>query len=198
MRFAPTVVPPQATIDGDIDTPGDVTVQGRVEGTIQSGGTVTVIADATCVASVVARGATIHGELIGNVVCTDVIRVGPGARVVGDLRAPEVEIDGDATVDGRVDLLAPEPRTAPLRRLPLTARGNAPTRPVEPPESPEVGEPPPDFDQVKTHDAGDVEATRERGLDTNVPTAELRAPRRTVPRAPRPRGRVRVAQKSKP
>ena len=61
MRFAPTVIPPQATINGDIDTPGDVTVQGRVEGAIQAGETVTVIADATCIASIVAlaRGPTL-------------------------------------------------------------------------------------------------------------------------------------------
>ena len=118
MRLAPLVIPPHATVDGVVDTPGDVAVQGRMEGEVRSGETVTVIADATCVADVLARVATIHGELIGNAICTEAIRVGPGARIVGNLRAPDIQIDADATVEGRIDLLPPEPRAAAIRQLP--------------------------------------------------------------------------------
>ena len=193
MRLAPIVIPPHALVDGVVDTPGDVTIQGRIEGEVRSGETVTIIADATCVASISARIATIHGELIGNAVCTEAIRVGPGARVVGDLRAPEIQIDADAIVDGRVDLLPPEPREASIRRLPLTARGPAPTRPAAPP-SESIGDPEPDFFGENTSDPGDIETTTERGL-TDLPTTEVRLQHRRVPRPPRPRGRVRVAAK---
>jgi len=185
------VIPAHATVDGTIDTPGDVTVQGRIEGEIRAAETVTIAAGATCVATVFAKMATIHGELIGNAICTDAIHVGPGARVVGDLRAPDVRIDGAATVDGRVDLLPPEPRGAPLRRLPLTARGPAPIQPAVPAHAVDLDD---DFDEPGETDAD--EPTTERSTET--PTAEARFQRRRVPRAPRPRGRVSVSSKREP
>ncbi len=106
-----TVIPAHATVDGLIDTPGDVTIEGRVEGEVRAGGTVTIAAGATCKASVLSGAALIYGELIGNAVCTETIEVAQGARVVGNLRAPNVAVAAHCEVDGRVDLLPPEPQT---------------------------------------------------------------------------------------
>jgi cytoskeletal protein CcmA (bactofilin family) len=150
VHLAPAVIPAHATVTGAIDTPGDVTLEGRLEGELRAGGAVTVAANATCMASVFARSLVIYGELIGNAVCTETIRVAAGARAVGDLRAPDVEVDSASEVDGRVDLLPPEPRSPELTRLEASRRGPALPKP------------------------------------------------RTIPRAPRPVGRVRIGTKRKP
>lgn len=180
-----TVIPAHATVEGLIDTPGDVTIEGRVEGGVRAGGTVTIAAGATCRASLLCRSALIYGELIGNAVCTETIEVARGARVVGDLRAPNVAVAAGCDVDGEVDLLPPKPGG---RRLPLqpgavpTAR--APT--TVPAANPEL---PSEFEDLTTHE-------RTNEMADLTPTMEVSF-RRSVPRMPRPVGRVSMVQRNR-
>jgi cytoskeletal protein CcmA (bactofilin family) len=135
------VIPRGTRVDGLIETAGDLTVEGRVDGRIQVGGALTVAPGATCRASVRARAARVVGEIIGDVVCSSAIEVAAGGRVVGDLRAPEIEVDAAAEVDGRVDLLPPAPASTPVRRVSVSARGPGPRRPTPPLPVTQVGEP---------------------------------------------------------
>ena len=101
-----TLIPRGTRVDGLVETAHDLTVEGRMDGRIEIGGVLVVAAGATCRAAVRARQARIAGEVMGDVVCSAGIEVLPGGRVVGDLRAPEIEVDAQAFVDGRVDLPA--------------------------------------------------------------------------------------------
>ena len=134
------MIPRGTRVDGLIETPGDLTVEGRVDGRIQVGGTLTVEPGATCRANVRARAARVAGEVIGDLVCSAVIAVVAGGRVVGNLRAPEIEVDAAAEVDGRVDLLPPAPASIPIRRMRVGARGPGLRRPSPPLPVTEVGE----------------------------------------------------------
>jgi len=127
------VIPAHTRFDGRIETPADLTVEGRCDGRVDVGGTVRVAAKATCKASVQARIAEIYGEVIGDVVCTESILVASGARVVGNLRAPEVSVHSGCEVDGKIDLLEPAPGQASIRRVPVRTRGAVPRRPKPPP-----------------------------------------------------------------
>jgi cytoskeletal protein CcmA (bactofilin family) len=127
-----TLIPKISRVDGLIETPGDLVVEGRADGQLEVGGTLTVAAGASCRASVRAKAASISGEVMGEVVCSSVIEVTAGGRVVGDLRAPEIEVDAAAFVDGRVDLLPPAPQQGSVRRSPVAARGPGVTRPSPP------------------------------------------------------------------
>jgi cytoskeletal protein CcmA (bactofilin family) len=120
---AATVIPAQTRIEGRIETQGDLVIEGRCDGELAVDGTLTVAAGASCHAAIRARVALIRGEVIGGVVCSEAIDVGAGARVVGDLRAPDIAVDGAARVEGRVDLLAPAPRGSTSRRVPIAVRG---------------------------------------------------------------------------
>jgi cytoskeletal protein CcmA (bactofilin family) len=122
---AATVIPAQTRIDGRIETQGDLVLEGRCDGELTVDGTLTVAPGAVCRAAVRARVALIRGEVIGGIVCSEAIDVGAGARVVGDLRAPDIAVDGSAHVEGRVDLLAPAPRGNTSRRIALAVRGPA-------------------------------------------------------------------------
>ena len=134
-----TLIPRGTRIDGVVETAGDLTVEGRMDGRIEIGGLLVVAAGATCRASVRARAARIAGEVMGDVVCSAGIDVLPGGRVVGDLRAPEIEVDAQAFVDGRVDLLPPQPEPVPVQRTRVSARGPGVSRPSPPPPVTEVG-----------------------------------------------------------
>jgi cytoskeletal protein CcmA (bactofilin family) len=134
-----TLIPRGTRIDGLIETAHDLTVEGRLDGRIEIGGLLVVASGATCRASVRARAARIAGEVMGDVVCSAGIEVLPGGRVVGDLRAPEVEVDAAAFVDGRVDLLPPQPEAAAVQRSKVSARGPGVSRPTPPPAITEIG-----------------------------------------------------------
>jgi cytoskeletal protein CcmA (bactofilin family) len=129
------VIPVRAFVDGRIETESDVLVEGRVRGVITIGGRLTVAAGGWCRANIRARSAAVAGEVIGDVLCTEEIDVRPGGRIVGDLRAPDISVDADAEVDGRIDLLPPEPVPVMAPRKPLTTRGSGPLRPRPPARS---------------------------------------------------------------
>lgn len=126
------VIASHLRVEGLIHANGDLTVEGRVDGRLAGDGHITIGAGSSCRASVRCPRLTIVGELIGNAVCTESIDVAPGARVVGDLRAPDIQVGANAEVDGRVDVLAPEPREEPVERRAVASRGPGPVRPAPP------------------------------------------------------------------
>jgi cytoskeletal protein CcmA (bactofilin family) len=130
--LTPTLIPAHARVEGLIETPADLEIVGRVDGKIYIGGTVTIAPNSTCRADVRARRARVSGELIGSVVCSEAIEITAGAKVVGDLRAPDISIDPHAEIDGRVDLLAPAPESAGVQRATLAQRGPPILRPMPP------------------------------------------------------------------
>ena len=131
----PTVIPPQTIVDGIIDVAADLIVEGRCHGDIIVAGTLVVTAGATCKAMVKARRAEIYGEVIGDIICTEGISVGEGGRIVGNLRAPDVTIDASGELDGKIDLLPPDPEPQTTRRISVLSRGPELRRPTPPPRA---------------------------------------------------------------
>jgi cytoskeletal protein CcmA (bactofilin family) len=169
-----TVIAARTRVVGAIETPANLTIEGRVEGEISAGGTVTVAAQAACLADIRARTAVVFGEVIGGITCSESIVVAAGARVVGDLRAPDISVDATAEVDGRVDLLPPEPRPTPPSRTTVSMRRPNLRRP-----------------------AGQATGSGQPAAEwtSEEPTAELARPTpppRSVPSFPRPVGRSKV------
>jgi cytoskeletal protein CcmA (bactofilin family) len=82
-----------------------VRVDGRVEGSIRAGEVVTVGPGGMVIAEIVGQRAEIWGTVIGNVVASERIHVVAGAKIVGDLRAPDIELAPGAIVEGRIDRL---------------------------------------------------------------------------------------------
>ena len=120
-----TVVERGCTLAGRIEAEGHVEVHGRVEGSIRAR-TVRIVPEATVVAEVVAR---------------ERIDVAAGARVIGDLRAPVVEIEAGAILEGRIDLVdredAPTAAAVPAsERQTVRVVSQAVKRPTRPPQPP--------------------------------------------------------------
>ena len=85
MDSAPTIIGPGQRFLGDIAGDGDVTVQGRLDGMIHIGGTLTVGPDALVMADVVATSVRIEGRLEGRVRSAGDVTISSRGCLVGDV-----------------------------------------------------------------------------------------------------------------
>lgn len=84
-------------------------VQGRVEGSIALTAHLLIAGPALVAADIEADSVEIHGQVEGDVVAAEGITLREGARVVGNLRAPRVEIADGAQFKGAVEMDVPLP-----------------------------------------------------------------------------------------
>ena len=162
----------------------DLTIRGRLEGSLSLSGKLTVADGATVHADVSVREAWIQGVLVGNIDATDKVHIARGGRVAGDIRAPQVILEEGAAYRGGIDMgefdLTPdEPQ---LRREPASSE----TGPVMP--APRVS---PGFVQGLPAQPEPVPATSQR----RVVEPARRAP---APRPAEPAGRPPMPVPSKP
>ncbi len=123
------------TIVGNVRGSGDLDVEGRVEGTLDVDGEVT-LSEAARVKSPV-RGArvVVRGAVAGDVSARESIVLEEGARVVGDLSAPSIGIRpggllrGHVSTDPSLAKPARAERAAQPAREPAS-RAAAPARPA--------------------------------------------------------------------
>lgn len=166
------------TVRGKISGREDLTVAGRLEGTLELEGTLTVEPGGVVKADVVVQRAVIHGIVVGNVEGTESVQLGPEARMLGDIHAPRISIADGARFAGAVTM-APAEAVA----LPAPSRAERPdvsqerTRERRPAPTPtpiyaprEVPLGPPIFGQRIDAQVIDVEATSD---DDAVPLAEV-------------------------
>jgi cytoskeletal protein CcmA (bactofilin family) len=99
-RIGKTVV-----IRGEIKGGEDLTIDGRVEGTIQlPGNRLTIGPNADVAADISAGDVLTLGKIRGNIVATGRVELRAGALVEGDVRALRLVIEDNAVLRGKVDL----------------------------------------------------------------------------------------------
>ncbi|HOX43379.1 MAG TPA: polymer-forming cytoskeletal protein [Myxococcota bacterium] len=155
-----TVVGESILIKGNLEGDEDLTVQGRIEGSIHLTKTLIVEQSGVVKAEVSVANAVISGIMVGNLTATDSVEIAETGRMVGDIQAPRVIITEGASFKGRVDMgdlalprqagaerpkavfkpaVAPKPmaRPAPAKPAPAPARpAPAPAKPVPAPAKP--------------------------------------------------------------
>ena len=98
-------------IQGKVISTENLTIHGRVEGTIELGDhSLTIGAGASVEADLVAQTIVISGTVKGNVLATVKIDLHDTAAVSGDIEAPLVNMADGAMVTGKVDV-AGRPRS---------------------------------------------------------------------------------------
>ncbi len=116
-------------IQGDLTGEEDLTIQGRVEGKIDLGKhNVTVGKDAHIQADVYGRIISVEGHITGDLYGLEKIVIRQSGSVLGNLRAPRVNLEDGANFKGSIDMEAPEAKPG--------------VRPVEKEQTP-VGSKPP-------------------------------------------------------
>ncbi|HVZ84958.1 MAG TPA: polymer-forming cytoskeletal protein [Terracidiphilus sp.] len=99
-RIGKTVV-----IRGELKGSEDLTVDGRLEGTIQlTEGRLTIGANANVAADLTAKDVLVLGKLQGNINASGRVELRAGSVVEGDVRAHRLAVEDNAVFRGKVDL----------------------------------------------------------------------------------------------
>jgi cytoskeletal protein CcmA (bactofilin family) len=130
-----TTIGSETIVEGRIDGSEDLTVDGRVVGTINLSEILTVSTDGVVDGNVNARGVRIDGTVDGEITATEYIHLTASSRVRARLVAPIIRMDDGAKLAGEVemDVQAPAPQTrisAPTSRPTTSVRTQPVARPV--------------------------------------------------------------------
>lgn len=129
-----TIIGESILISGSLNGDEDLTVRGRVEGTLTLTRTLVVEPTGVVKAEVQVKNCIIAGAVVGNVTATESVEITREGRMVGDIQAPRVIIVDGASFRGRIDMGAVEVEgraAAPARAVPA-----APARPTFRPPPP--------------------------------------------------------------
>jgi cytoskeletal protein CcmA (bactofilin family) len=180
-----TVVGQTILIKGNLEGQEDLTVQGRIEGSLNLTKTLIVEPSGIVKAEVSVCNASISGIMVGNLTATDSVEITETGRMVGDIRAPRVIITEGAVFKGQVDMgdfgqarpsaeaRKPMVRTAPVLRgepskkpplpiqsKPVTAARSTSLVPVQKVDRMPVGLAPVKAKQSADASAGDKKASQ--------------------------------------
>jgi len=99
-----TIIGESILISGSLNGDEDLTVRGRVEGTLTLTKTLVVEPTGIVKAEVQVRNCVIAGAVVGNVTATESVEITKEGRMVGDIAAPRVIIVDGASFRGRIDM----------------------------------------------------------------------------------------------
>jgi cytoskeletal protein CcmA (bactofilin family) len=99
-----TIIGESILISGSLNGDEDLTVRGRVEGTLTLTKTLVVEPTGVVKAEVQVRNCVIAGVIVGNVTATESVEITKEGRMVGDIAAPRVIIVDGASFRGRIDM----------------------------------------------------------------------------------------------
>src|SRR5512137_1425873 len=99
-----TVIGESILINGSLNGDEDLTVRGRVEGTLTLTKTLVVEPTGIVKAEVQVKNCVIAGAIVGNVTATESVEITKEGRMVGDIAAPRVIIVDGASFRGRIDM----------------------------------------------------------------------------------------------
>lgn len=95
-------------IKGDITAGEDLTITGRVEGRIDATGYAVRVAEGSnVVGNLAATLVEVEGQVQGEIVASDCVRVGARGAVEGDLKTGRLAIADGGYLKGRVEMTAP-------------------------------------------------------------------------------------------
>jgi len=99
-----TIIGESILISGSLNGDEDLTVRGRVEGTLTLTKTLSVEPTGIVKAEVQVKNCVIAGVVVGNVTATESVEITKEGRMVGDIAAPRVIIVDGASFRGRIDM----------------------------------------------------------------------------------------------
>ncbi len=92
------------SLTGTLVVEGNVRILGSLEGEVRATGDVDVDSSATVQARIEGRNVNIRGEVTGDVTALARFIVAGSGTVTGNVRAPRLQVDDGATVNGNVTM----------------------------------------------------------------------------------------------
>jgi cytoskeletal protein CcmA (bactofilin family) len=114
-----TIIGESILISGSLNGDEDLTVRGRVEGTLTLTKTLVVEPTGIVKAEVQVKNCVIAGVVVGNVTATESVEITKEGRMVGDIAAPRVIIVDGASFRGRIDMGEVDVEGARAPKLPV-------------------------------------------------------------------------------
>src|SRR5438093_13137574 len=94
------------SIKGDVTFGSELVIDGAVEGTINSTGALTIGQHAQIRAKISVASVVVHGTVDGNVFASDRCVLGASATLRGDVEAPRLAVDENASFQGNAKVIS--------------------------------------------------------------------------------------------
>ncbi len=98
---AETVVGPSVKIQGDLNSEGNIKIEGQVSGKVKTSQSVFVIPGAKIAADVLAGNAVIGGEILGNIKIGGHLILQSTAKISGDITCAILRVEDGAQFTGK-------------------------------------------------------------------------------------------------
>ena len=92
-------------IDGEVQGPENLHVEGYVKGTIKLSGDIFVGNTGIVEADMEAKNIVIQGEVAGNVLAHQQLEIHPSGKLIGDCSAASIDIKEGAVFEGRSNMI---------------------------------------------------------------------------------------------
>ncbi len=99
-----TIIAHGVRIEGEFTSPGDVTIEGELQGVLKTAGNLRVGAQSKIRAEVSAQNAHVEGEVRGNLGVTEKLSLTKTARVIGDIAVADLSVESGAQINGTVTM----------------------------------------------------------------------------------------------
>jgi cytoskeletal protein CcmA (bactofilin family) len=96
----PNMIGPGTKIVGNIETNGDIRIDGNIEGNVNSKGKLVIGANGFVKGEVVCSNAEISGSLLGKLTVSDLLSFKASSKVNGDIKASKLSIEPGAIFTG--------------------------------------------------------------------------------------------------
>jgi cytoskeletal protein CcmA (bactofilin family) len=103
---APNRLSGDVSIKGNVVCGSELVIEGEVDGTITSTGTLTIGAQGKVIGDIEAGFVTIQGSVEGNVLARERCALKAGSNLQGDVAAPRLAVDETASFVGKATITA--------------------------------------------------------------------------------------------
>jgi cytoskeletal protein CcmA (bactofilin family) len=101
-----TVIGPSVKVKGDFNGQGNIIVEGTVDGSLKTNGSLEVGKTAKITANVEAKEAKIGGQVSGNVKIKGFLEITATAKIFGDIETSGLSIERGAIFNGKCIMVA--------------------------------------------------------------------------------------------
>ncbi len=96
------------SIKGSVKFGAELVIDGSVEGTIESGGRLTIGEHAEIKGEIRTKTITVHGTVEGDIIAEERCELRGGCTLRGDIEAPRLVVDEEATFLGSAKISSPK------------------------------------------------------------------------------------------
>ena len=103
-----TIIGPSVKVKGNFHGEGNIIVEGILEGSLKTKGSVLIGERAKITASINSEDARIGGEVIGNITINGFLEIDPSAKIMGNIECASLFVGKGAIINGKCTMTTGE------------------------------------------------------------------------------------------